>query len=65
MSGDLAFEDEYVALWQKVAQVIIGPPVAQPKFEHRARDSGDQVHCMAQAVALGSEAADEAVEAAH
>ena len=50
---------------QDQARVVGGAPVAAPEFEHRAAQAGDQVPGVVQAVPLGRDAADGAVEPAH
>lgn len=65
MRRNLGIEGEYFTLWQNLAQMVIGPPVAQPKLKHRAGNRGDQIGDMTQANALGGEAANNAIEAAH
>lgn len=65
MSGNLGIKGKYFTFWQNLAQMVIGPSVAQSKFKHRAGNSCDQVCDITQANALGGKAANDTVEAAH
>jgi hypothetical protein len=65
MRHNLAVKYKNLACRQKSAQVVIGAPVAKAQFDHWAREIGDLPRRIAETVALGKGAADEAVEPAH
>jgi hypothetical protein len=65
MRVDVPVEDEDLAVGEDGAQVIVGPAVAQSHFEGRTAEPGHQRGRLVEAVALGGQTAQEAVEAAH
>jgi hypothetical protein len=65
MSMDLPLEDEDFAAWQKLAQMIVGAPVAQAELEHRARQICNLRNRDLEAGTLRLEPPDKAVEPAH
>src|SRR5438874_1786356 len=65
MRRHLFLADIDVALGKQLAQMVVGTAVAEPQFEHRAVEAGDQPGRMIETSALRLEPADEAVEPAH
>ena len=61
----LALEHEDLAVWQQLAQVVIGAAIAQTELEHRPRHSANLRSRMAEARTLGLQPPNEAVEATH
>jgi len=65
MRRHLFLADIDVAPGKQLAQMVVGAAVAEPQFEHRAVEAGDQPGRMVETSALRLEPADEAVEPAH
>jgi len=64
MGADSAIEHENVAVGATFPQVIVRTPVAEAQLEDRPRQATDQLDGVVEAVALGLQPAQEAVEAA-
>ncbi len=52
-------------IWKELAQMIVGPTVAEPEFEHEPIQFLDETSRQIEAGALGLQSAYEAVEPAH
>ncbi len=65
MGRDLPLADVDLPVRKQFAQMIVGPAVAEPEFEHRPVEIRDQRGRQVEAGALRLEPADEAVEPAH
>ena len=62
---ELAVEHVDVAAGQALAQMVVGPPVAEAELEDRARRQRARPRRPVETGALGLEAADEGIEPAH
>ena len=65
MGCDGALADINVALREELSEMIVGPAVAEPEFEHVTIQTPNQVAGQIEASALRLEPANEAVQPAH